>query len=100
MGVDASGNTYSVDVTPETVSSCPNLFYCFVNVVDVGLRTGDILGNGMDDVTSQEDGLTYADRVTWGSSSSSSSASCCSTSASASSSTRCRACGRCTGSAA
>merc|ERR1719198_1563614 len=44
---------------------CANLAMCFFATLDIGMRTGDIVGNAMDSV-SYQDGLTYADRVLFG----------------------------------
>ena len=46
-------------------STCPNLAMCFIETLDVGMRTGDIVGNAMDAVW-YDSGLTYADRVFFG----------------------------------
>jgi hypothetical protein len=46
-------------------STCPNLAMCFFETLDVGMRTGDIVGNAMDAVW-YDSGLTYADRVFFG----------------------------------
>merc|ERR1719198_294038 len=44
---------------------CANLAMCFFATLDIGMRTGDIVGNAMDSI-SYEDGLSYADRVLFG----------------------------------
>ena len=64
--------TVSVDLGVETVGACPNLFYCFVNALDVGVRTGDLSGAAMaplawEDGTSYgEGGASFADRTVFG----------------------------------
>ena len=70
---DADGAmTVSVDLGVETVGACPNLFYCFVNALDVGVRTGDLSGAAMaplawEDGTSYgEGGASFADRTVFG----------------------------------
>merc|ERR1711988_1434391 len=50
---------------PDGFPTCPNLAMCFFETLDVGMRTGDIVGEAMDSVT-YRDGLTYADRVLFG----------------------------------
>jgi hypothetical protein len=56
---------FKMDLTGPQIFTCPNLFYCYINIIDIGMRTGDIMGNAMDVVTF-DDGLTYADRILWG----------------------------------
>lgn len=46
-------------------SLCPNLGVCFLNFIDAGLRSGDIVGDSFDDVT-YEDGLgPYGYRIVY-----------------------------------
>jgi hypothetical protein len=47
------------------VNTCPNLALCFFNMLDEGMRNGDIVADAMDDATYQ-DGRTYADRMVFG----------------------------------
>jgi hypothetical protein len=47
------------------VFTCTNLFNCFTNTLDQGMRSGDISDSSMDAVT-YENGLVYADRVLFG----------------------------------
>lgn len=64
---DYEGNseTDAVLLPYDGLNSCPSLIVCFFQTVDVGLRTGDIVGNGMDLITYKE-GSTYADRILFG----------------------------------
>ena len=63
-GMAGNGREFNVGAGDPT-STCPNLAMCFFETLDVGMRTGDIVGNAMDSVW-YDGGLTYADRVFFG----------------------------------
>ena len=59
-------NMTSGFIEPAEPGQCPNLAACFIQILDVGLRSGDIVGESFDDVTYEDGAGPWLLRVTYG----------------------------------